>query len=368
MATLDSAKRHCNDPAIIELLPELIPDPMLTERESRLLKSLIETHISEGKAVGSRTLARVSGLDVSAATIRNVMADLEEMGLISSTHTSSGRIPTPAGYRVFVDSMLQTKPINDQLLEQVRSQFETAPDSQSMVESASNMLSSITQLAGIVTLPNTEISTIEQIEFVGLSEKRVLAVLVLAHGEVQNRVLTLDREYSRSELRDAANYLTEHFAGLDLHGARTKLISELKELRSSMNSLMESAMSLGEQTLAGDQSRSDYVMVGQTHLMGYEELSDVEKLRKLFDSFSTKSDILHILDRCASADGMQIFIGQESGNAVLGDCSVVTAPYTIEGNVVGVLGVIGPTRMPYDRVIPIVDITARLLGAALNSR
>lgn len=341
---------------------------MLSERESHLLKSLIETHISEGQAVGSRTLAKVSGLDVSAATIRNVMADLEEMGLISSMHTSSGRIPTPAGYRVFVDSMLQTQPITDQLLHQVRSQFDTATDSQALAESASSMLSSITQLAGIVTLPNADVSTIEQIEFVGLSENRVLAVIVLAHGEVQNRVLRLDREYSRSELREAANYLTEHFAGLDLHDARSKLVLELQDLRSSMNTLMESAMSLGEQALAGDRARSDYVMVGQTQLMGYEELSDVEKLRKLFDSFSTKSDILHILDRCASADGIQIFIGQESGNVIFDDCSVVTAPYAVEGNPVGVLGVIGPTRMPYDRVIPIVDVTARLLGAALNSR
>lgn len=341
---------------------------MLSDRESQLLKSLIETHINEGKAVGSRTLAKVSGLDVSAATIRNVMSDLEEMGLISSMHTSSGRVPTPAGYRVFVDSMLQTQPINDQLLQQVRTELDTATDSQALIESASVMLSSITRLAGIVTLPNTEISTIKQIEFVGLSEKRVLAVLVLAHGEVQNRVLILDREYSRSELQEAANYLTEHFAGLGLNDARRKLVSELQDLRTNMNSLMESAMSLGEQTLAGDRAQSDYVMMGQTHLMGYEELSDVEKLRKLFDSFSTKSDILHILDRCAAADGMQIFIGQESGNAIFDDCSVVTAPYSVEGSVVGVLGVIGPTRMPYDRVIPIVDLTARLLGAALNSR
>ncbi len=341
---------------------------MLPERAAQLLKSLIETHISDGKAVGSRTLAKVSGLDVSPATIRNIMADLEEMGLIAAPHTSAGRVPTTAGYRLFVDSMLQTQPINDALLRQLQSQLDTAPDSQALAESASTLLSSITGLAGVVTLPQADVVKLEQIEFVRLSENRVLAVLVLAHGEVQNRVLTLDREYGRAELAEAANYLTEHFGGMDLRGARERLVEDLNALRRDMNHLMEAAIELGEQVLVSDRPQSDYVMVGQTQLMDYAELSDVEKLRQLFETFSTKRDILHILDRCSRAEGVKIFIGHEAGNKAFDDCSVVTAPYTIDGKIVGVLGVIGPTRMAYDRVIPIVDVTARLLGSTLNSR
>jgi len=239
-----------------------------------------------------------------------------------------------------------------------------------LVDSASQLLSGITQMAGVVTLPKQSAARLEQLEFVKLGEKRVLAVLVFAHGEVQNRVLQLARDYRKSELQSAANYLTEKFSGLDLAQARQELVVELKQIRSDMNQLMDSVMELGGQALGaeGDERPDDYILVGQTLLMGYEELSNIEKLRKLFETFSAKQDILHILDRCTEANGIQIFIGQESGSSVLNDCSVVSAPYSVDGHVVGVLGVIGPTRMAYERVIPVVDVTARLLGAALNSR
>ncbi len=340
---------------------------ILSDRARDLLKALIKNHISDGQPVGSRTLAKTAGLDVSPATIRNVMADLEEQGLISSPHKSAGRIPTTAGYRLFVDSMLETKPLTDALVNRFRSELENSPHSPTLTESASSLLSGMTQMAGVVTLPKRNAAILEQIEFVRLSEKRVLAVLVMAHGEVQNRVLLLDRDYDRSELQQAANFLNEHYAGMDFVAARLSLVTELRKLRADLNSLMESVIELGGQALKVDEAQ-DYVLVGQTLLMDYAELSDVDKLRQLFEIFNTKNDILHILDRCAGAEGVQIFIGQESGNKVLGDCSVVSAPYSVDGRIVGVLGVIGPTRMAYDRVVPIVDVTARLLGAALNSR
>lgn len=339
----------------------------LSGRARQLLKALVETHISDGSPVGSRTLAKISGLDVSPATIRNVMSDLEEFGLIASPHTSAGRIPTTAGYRIFVDTMLQTKPLDMNKVRDLELTLGNAPDYQSLAESASQLLSSITHMAGVVTLPKRDHATLQQIEFVKLEGNRVLAVLVLSHGEVQNRVLSLEKEYDRSELQQAANYLTEQYAGMDFNHARKALLHELDQLRQDMNNLMESAIRLGEQVLR-DGDGDDYVLAGETQLMDYSELSDVERLRTLFDSFGEKRDILHILDRCVDAEGVQIFIGQESGNKALDDCSVVTAPYAVDGSIVGVLGVIGPTRMAYDRVIPVVDVTARLLGAALNSR
>lgn len=345
-------------------------DSVLNERATLVLKSLIETHINDGLPIGSKTLAKVSGLDVSAATIRNIMSDLEEAGYIQSPHTSAGRIPTQAGYRLFIDSLLQVESINQRTVDQYREQLGHASTPQGLVQSASNMIAGITQLAGIVTLPRQDGVVLHQVEFLKLSDRRVLAVLVMSNGDVQNRVLRLEREYERSELEQVANYLTENFAGSELMRAREKLASELKVLKEDMNSLMESVLELGEKALNTEETVDDagFVLAGETRLMDYDELSDVQKLRQLFDAFNQKGDILHVLDQCLSARSLQIYIGNESGNEALGDCSLVTAPYTADGQIVGVLGVIGPTRMAYDRVIPMVDVTARLLGAALNSR
>ena len=342
----------------------------LSDRARQLLKTLVETHISEGQPVGSRTLARASGLNISPATVRNIMADLEDMGLITSPHTSAGRVPTEAGYRLFVDSLLQVEPLNEDVIEQFSARFRQATDTHALVQSASSLLSGITRLAGVVTLPRRQHNPIRQIEFMPLSDQRVLAVLVMESHEVQNRILKLERDYSRPELEKAANFLTEQFAGMDIDEARRRLSAELRKMRSSLNELMESVIALGEQALSGEEQggKEDYVLAGETHLMDYAELSDMEKLRRLFEAFNEKRDILHILDRCVDAEGVQIFVGHESGYSVLDECSVVSAPYSVKGEIIGVLGVIGPTRMPYDQVIPVVDITARLLGAALNSR
>lgn len=342
----------------------------LNERASQVLKSLIETHVADGLPVGSRTLARVSGLDVSAATIRNIMSDLEDEGYIDSPHTSAGRVPTTAGYRVFIDSLLQVAPIDEKSVNAFRSQLNQASNSQGLVQSASDMISKITSMAGIVTLPRLEGTVLRQVEFLKLSDRRVLAVLVLSNGDVQNRVLRLDREYERSELEQAANYLTQHFSGIGLSQARERLVEDLQRLKVDMDSLMESVIDLGQRVL-GDEPVGEpegFVLAGETRLMDYDELSDVERLRQLFDAFHHKGDILHVLERCLSAESLQIYIGQESGNEALDHCSLVTAPYSVDGRVLGVLGVIGPTRMAYERVIPMVDVTARLLGAALNSR
>ena len=344
------------------------PEHQLSDRARQLLKTLVETHISDGQPVGSRTLARASGLNVSPATIRNIMSDLEEFGFIASPHTSAGRVPTEAGYRLFVDSLLQVEPLNEGIVKQFSDELNHALDSQALVHSASSLLSGITHLAGVVTLPRHANNIIRQIEFMPLSGQRVLAVLVMAGDNVQNRILKLERDYSRSELEQAANFLTEQFAGMDIVEARKRLTAELQEMRSSLNELMESVLALGEQAFSRSQEEEDYVLAGETHLMEYAELSDMEKLRQLFEAFHQKRDILHILDRCVDADGVQIFVGHESGYSVLDDCSIVSAPYSVDGEILGVLGVIGPTRMSYDQVIPIVDVTARLLGAALNSR
>lgn len=341
--------------------------PELTQRAQHLLKVLVESYIRDGEPVGSRTLARMGGLDLSPATIRNVMADLEELGFVRSPHTSAGRVPTIKGYRLFIDTMLKVQPLSPALVQRLRQQLDPDRNTHDLVESASSLLSRITQLAGVVTLPRQTHISLRQIEFLSLSDNRVLAILVVNQREVQNRIIHLDRRYSEAELQHAANYLNRMFAGRSLQEVRQGILAELDRVREDMNRTMRSAIELGEKALAEPES-DDYVIAGETNLMEYAELSDVEKLRQLFTAFSQKRDILHLLDKCLAAQGMQIFLGQESGYQILDDCSVVTAPYEVDGNVVGVLGVIGPTRMAYERVIPIVDVTAKLLGAALNSQ
>jgi heat-inducible transcriptional repressor len=348
---------------------QAISNSVLNERAQHLLKVLVEHYIRIGQPIGSRTLARTAGLDLSPATIRNIMADLEEMGLLESPHTSAGRVPTTQGYRLFVDKMLKVKPLKLSVVDQLKLALDPDMNDQSLVESASSLLSGVTQLAGIVTVPRKEHITLRQIEFLELSENRVLVILVINQREVQNRIIHLDRAYSRSELQEATNYLNIHFAGCNLEEIRRRLLDELDSVREDMNLAMLAAIKLGEKALEADSRDEDsFVLVGQTKLMEYEELSDVDKLRCLFQAFTQQREILHLLDKCIRAEGVQIFFGQESGYAPLNNCSVVSASYSVEGNVVGVLGVIGPTRIAYDRVIPVVDVTAKLLGAALNTR
>jgi len=335
------------------------------ERAEALLKTLIERYIQEGQPVGSRVLAQDSGLDLSPATVRNVMAELEEMGLILAPHTSAGRVPTAKGYRMFVDSLLTVQPMQTSIVETIKHQLSTTADTDGVINNASSMLSEITQLTGIVTLPKRDTTRLEHIEFMRLSARRILVILVVNGQEIQNRVINTDRDFSPAELQESANYLNAEFAGQDLASIRSRLLVSMQQARDAMQQLMQDTMNIADQVLNSSRD-DDYVLAGQTNLMSYDEMCDIDKLRNLFDAFNSKRDILHILDESIHADGMQIFIGGESGYQVLDDVSVVTAPYKVDDDVIGVLGVIGPTRMAYDRVIPIVDITAKLLSSVLR--
>ncbi len=340
------------------------------ERARQLLRVLVERYIEEGLPVGSRTLAKGSGMDLSPATIRNVMADLEEQGFIAAPHTSAGRVPTQKGYRLFVDSLVKLKPpTGHEILSLERQLSPDCDDAKSLVEAASEILSSLTHLAGIVTLPRQSHPALSQIEFLPLSDHRVLAIMVVNNEEVQNRILSLERDYSASELRQAANYLNQEFAGRELSDVRLGILAKLKETRANMNQLMADAIEIASAALTPEEDEQNaYVLAGQTNLMDIADLSNVDKLRELFEGFTRQRDILHLLDQSLAAGGVQIFIGQESGYSMLDECSLVAAPYAVNQEVVGVLGVIGPTRMAYERIIPIVDVTAKLLGSALNSR
>jgi len=342
-----------------------------SDRAQHLLRTLIECYVRDGLPVGSRTLTRESGMNLSAATIRNVMADLEEHGFVSSPHTSAGRVPTDKGYRYFVNALLRFQPPGQSEIDELKRHLESrAGDSKALVTAASQMISSLTHLAGVVTVPREAHASLSQIEFVGLSGNRVLAILVVNGREVQNRVVQLDRHFAADELRRAAAFLNEQFGGQELAGVRARLVAQLQETREQMNRLMIDAITLAQRAFAEqpDERDADMVVAGETNLMGFAELSNVDRLRRLFEAFSEKRDILHLLDQSLHGEGVQIFIGHESGFRILDDCSVVVAPYTQDDRVVGVLGVIGPTRMAYERVIPVVDIAARMLGTALNSR
>ncbi|MEL7537522.1 MAG: heat-inducible transcriptional repressor HrcA [Pseudomonadota bacterium] len=340
------------------------------ERAAHLLKVLIERYIRDGQPVGSRTLSRDSRLDLSPATIRNVMSDLEMMGLIVAPHTSAGRVPTPLGYRLFVDSLIRLQPPSARRVSEIEDEIATEPaDTDATLARASAMLSRLTELAGVVTVPKSESNVLRQIEFLSLSDNRVLAILVLNEKEVQNRILHTPRTYSESELRMAANFVNQHFAGKDLDQVRDSLLSSLDETRDSMNQAMLDAVAFaGSAFEATDQPREDLLMAGETRLMEFAELSDLDRLRALFEAFQEKRLVLDLLDRSIRANGIQIFIGDESGYELLENLSVVSAPYMAGDTLVGVLGVIGPTRMDYERVIPVVDVTAKLLSSALNSR
>ena len=343
---------------------------MISDRAQHFLRVLIERYIQDGQPVGSRTLAKDAGLHLSPATIRNVMADLEDLGFVASPHTSAGRIPTVSGYRLFVDSLLSLKPLNASQLRQAEAKFQPTEPPAELVDSASRLLSDLTHLAGVVMVPRHNQIKVRQIEFVPLSEARILTVIVTSTGEIYNRIIEPSRAFTRAELERLSNYITDHYAGHDLEVIRKLVVKDMDRTKRDLDDLMLQAMEIARAALGGggDDERGDFVVAGQTNLMDFDELSQVDSLRSLFNAFTEKQEILHLLDRSLAADGVQIFIGEESGYSTLKDCSVITAPYQIDSEVVGVLGVIGPTRMAYDRVIPIVDVTARLLSSALASR
>ncbi len=342
--------------------------PAPSDRAQHLLRVLIQRYIRDGAPVGSRTLSRDSGLDLSPATIRNVMSDLEDMGLVAAPHTSAGRVPTPKGYRLFIDTLVRFRPPKGPDIAKFEEEFrEKQDDTKALLSTASSMLSDITSLAGIVTVPRGQHATLRQIEFLPLSENRILTILVINDREVQNRILHTDREYDATELQHAANFINQHYAGCDLDEVRDRIIGDLESARHSMNQAMHDIISVAQSAVEGAVDPDEaFVIAGETNLMGIAELSDVETLRRLFDAFSQKQLILDLLDRSINARGVQVFIGEESGYRILDDCSVVAAPYHVDDDTIGVLGVIGPTRMAYDRVVPIVDITAKLLGMAFH--
>jgi heat-inducible transcriptional repressor len=337
---------------------------MLNERAQILLKTLVERYISDGHPVGSRALQQYSGLDVSPATIRNVMSDLEDIGLVSSPHTSAGRIPTASAYRLFIDTMLVTKPLDTAQVQQMEQHLQ--PDNPSrLIAQASNMLSELTQFAGVVATAKRNSITVRQIEFLRLGKKRVLLIIVMPDGEVENRVLLLERDYTQSQLTEAGNFLNQNYIGCSFSQIRDRLRGELQQLHQDMSALMAAALAAGDAAAA--KKSEDYVISGERNLLHVEELStDMNRLRRLFNLFEKKTELLQLLDASRRGHGIHIFVGSESGLASLDECSVITAPYSADGKVIGTLAVVGPKRMDYERVIPIVDITARLLGNALS--
>ncbi len=331
---------------------------MLDERAKLLLKALVERYISDGQPVGSRTLSKASGLELSPATIRNVMSDLEELGLIASPHTSAGRVPTTRGYRLFVDTMLTVQ--RDDLHAPVLS-----PDQpQRVIANAAHLLSSLSQFVGVVMTPRRA-SVFRHIEFMRLSERRLLVIIVSPEGDVQNRILFTETDYTSSQLIEASNYLNTHYAGMAIEHVRGRVQQELVKLQSEIAALMQAAVQVSTDALAEDQN--EVVISGERNLLSVSDFSnDMGHLRQAFDLFEQKTQLMRLLDVSSQAEGVRIFIGGESQIVPMQELSVVSAPYEVDGQVVGTLGVIGPTRMPYDRMIQIVDITSRLMSNALS--
>lgn len=341
----------------------------LNDRSLQLLKSLVEKYISDGQPVGSRVLSKDTALDLSPATIRNVMADLEDLGLIHSPHTSAGRVPTVTGYRLFVDSLLTVKPIKNQDVNAFRSGFGLNPENVTdIVGDASKLLSNFTKMAGVVMLPRQDSVIFSHIEFLALSDRRVLVIYVTNQQEVHNQIIHTSREFESTELQQVANYLNSVFEGRPLSVVREALIKGLDNDHEQINLALQDVVAMAKEAIHKEHAKEDCIISGETNLMGFSELSDMNNLKGLFDAFSQKRSVIHLLDQCLSSDGVQIFIGEESGYKVFDRCSLVTSSYSVNDEVVGVLGVIGPTRMAYEKVIPFVDVTAKLLGSVLNQK
>ena len=339
--------------------------PLLDTRSRTLLRSLISRYIESGEPVGSQTLARCANLDVSPATIRNILADLEEQGLLSTLHTSSGRVPTSKGYRFYVDTLLQLAPISDIEKYRVKSELQANPSTAGRLETASDLLSSLSQFVGVVSMPKRDLMAFKRIEFVSMEPTKVLAIVVFADHQVQNRVIDLPIPLDQDDLQEVTNFLNEELAGRSLAEIRRRMVDELRKAQDEMHNLMADSVKLAESAL--EMSNNDLLMKGQHHLMGPNGLTDVNRLRELFDAFANKQCILQLLERTEQAEGVQIFIGEECGVEPLHSVSMVSSPYhDVNGQVLGVLGVIGPRRMDYDRIVPVVQATADALTESLN--
>jgi heat-inducible transcriptional repressor len=339
----------------------------LDERAQLLLRQLIASYTRDAQPVGSKYLVELSGLEVSSATIRNIMSKLEAMGLVDSPHTSAGRIPTEAGYRFFIDSLLEVNDLGQSARKTISDRFSPDMTSNDLIHSATEILSSVTQLTGIVSLTHSTPAEIRHIEFMRLTERRILVILVINQDDVHNKVIEVEKDYSDLELDQAARTLSRYLIGRDFNSARNQLVKELSELKSDVNTIMKAVLEAMEQ-VCNESDHDDLLTSGESNLLQYTELSDINKLRDIFNVFNEKKDLLQLLDSCTSANGVEIFIGSESGYTILSDFSVLGAPYKINGEVVGVVGVIGPTRIAYEQVIPVVDITAKLLSSALNTQ
>jgi heat-inducible transcriptional repressor len=339
----------------------------LNERAALLLKKLVYSYIADGQPVGSKKLADDADLNISSATVRNVMSGLEKKGLIVSPHTSAGRIPTEQGYRLFVDSMLEVEPLSKSLLSRLKQELDADQNTDSLISQASQLVSELTHMAGIITVPKASHATLRHIEFLPLSDQRILAIMVINEREVQNRVLHMQRSYSTTELLEAANFLNQNFCGKDIYQVRETMLRSMQQTREHIDAIMQTAIEVADATFSETlKSRDDYLVQGEANLVRYGEGFDRNLLTQLLEVFDHKREMLGLLDRCIQADGVKVFIGNEAGFKGLGDCSVITAPYSAKGEPLGVLGVIGPARINYNKVIPVVDVTAKLLGEALT--
>ncbi len=337
---------------------------MLNERAQILLKTLVDRYVSEGQPVGSRALQKLSGLGVSPATIRSVMAEMEEMKLVSSPHTSAGRVPTALGYRLFIDTLMVIQPLDSTRVQQLELQLQ--PDNPSrLINQASNVLSELTHFAGVVATPQRANIMVRQIDFLRLSENRVLLIIVMPDGEVENRVLLTHKDYSQSQLNEAGNFLSKHYADSPFQDIHQRMHAELQQLQHELTALMSAAIVASDAVMAS--KNENYVISGERKLLHINDLSsNMKQLRNLFDVFEQKTELLQLLNVSRHAQGVHIFVGSESGLQGLDDCSVVSAPYMVDGQTVGTLAVVGPKRMNYEKVIPIVDTTAKLLSNALS--
>ena len=337
-----------------------------SDRAKQLLSAIIDNYIEEGTPIGSKKLSTYNRFNLSPATIRNVMSDLEGLGFISSPHTSAGRIPTSKGYRFFIDRLLELQPVDSNEIASIKETIsQTKSSNKDLATNVSTILSAITQLAGIVTVPKKHKSTLKEIDFIPLSEQRVLAIVVINDSEVENKILQMKRNYSRDELQISANYLNQNYVGRSFEYIKNDLLTKLKETSALANSLMSNIINIADELLT-NQNKDEYVVTGKNQLLDFEELSDINQLKDLFDAFNEQQQLLQLLDKSMSTSNIQIFIGQESGYRIFDNCTLITAPYTNEVGSVGVLGVIGPTRIAYQRVIPIVDVTAKLLSQSLK--
>lgn len=339
----------------------------LDERAQKLLRYLIKSYTQDGQPVGSKSLAQHAGIEVSSATIRNIMAKLEDMGLVNSPHTSAGRIPTQAGYRFFIDSLLEVRDLGKSAEQSLHEAFTEDKTSTDLIQTASSMLSQMTHLTGLISVARPSKVEVRHIEFMKLSDRRILVIMVINSDQVHNRVIHVDRDYSDLELAEAEKLLSRYLVGSNFISAKNMLRAEIKQHKEDVNSILDSVLEVMGSVCEEDNQEA-LLMAGESNLLQFAELADINKLRELFELFNQKRDLLHLLEGCTDAEGVQIFIGSESGFTVLSDYSVIGAPYRIDNEVVGVLGVIGPTRIAYDRVIPAVDLTARLLSSALNSQ